>query len=91
MNKDELVDAIVAKTSLAKKDVDAVISGFVDEITAQLQKGEKVTLSGFGTFRVSDRAARTGINPRNPSEKIQIPATKTPKFKAGKTLKDAIK
>lgn len=91
MNKDELIQAIVGKTSLAKKDVESVFSALIEEITTQLQKGQKVAISGFGIFRVSERAARTGINPRNPSEKIQIPATKTPKFKAGKTLKDAVK
>ncbi len=91
MNKDELVQAVAAKTNLAKKDVENTVNSAIEVITAQLQKGDKVAISGFGIFRVTERAARTGINPRNPSEKIQIAATKTPKFKAGKTLKDAVK
>jgi len=90
VNKDALVHAIMAKTDLSKKDVEAVVESFVDEVTNELRKGNKVTLTGFGTFRVSDRAAREGINPQTKA-KITIPAMTVPKFTAGKALKEAVK
>jgi DNA-binding protein HU-beta len=90
VNKDALVHAIMAKTDLSKKDVEAVVESFVDEVTSELRKGNKVTLTGFGTFRVSDRAAREGINPQTKA-KITIPAMTVPKFTAGKALKEAVK
>lgn len=90
VTKDQLVDAIAGKTDLTKKDVEAVIEAFTDEVTSNLQSRNKVTLTGFGTFRTSDRAARQGINPQTKA-KIQIPAMTVPKFTAGKALKDAIK
>lgn len=90
VNKDALVHAIMAKTDLSKKDVEAVVESFVDEVTSELRKGNKVTLTGFGTFRVSARAAREGINPQTKA-KITIPAMSVPKFTAGKALKEAVK
>jgi len=90
VNKDSLVSAVVGKLDLSKKDVEAVIETIVDEITNSLRKGDKVTITGFGTFRVSNRAAREGINPQT-KEKITIPAMTVPKFTAGKTLKEAVK
>jgi len=90
VNKDALVSAVVGKLDLSKKDVEAVIETIVDEITNSLRKGDKVTITGFGTFRVSNRAAREGINPQT-KEKITIPAMTVPKFTAGKTLKEAVK
>lgn len=90
VNKDMLVQSIVAKTDLTKKDVEAVIEGMVDTITSELRGGNKVTLTGFGTFKVSKRAAREGINPQTKA-KITIPAMTVPKFTAGKTLKEAVK
>ena len=90
VNKDSLVHSIVEKTELSKKDVEAVIEAMVDEITLELTKGNKVTLTGFGTFKVSNRAAREGINPQTKA-KITIPAMTVPKFTAGKTLKEAVK
>lgn len=90
INKDTLVSAIVAKIDLSKKDVEAVIETMTDEITNALRRGDKVTLTGFGTFRVSERAEREGINPQTKA-KITIPAMKVPKFTAGKTLKEAVK
>ncbi len=90
INKDALVHAIVEKTELSKKDVEAVIETMTDQITAELGKGNKVTLTGFGTFKVSNRAAREGINPQTKA-KIMIPAMTVPKFTAGKTLKEAVK
>lgn len=90
VNKDALVHALVGKTELSKKDVEMVLESFVDMVTDELRKGNKVTLTGFGTFKVSSRAAREGINPQTKA-KITIPAMKVPKFTAGKTLKEAVK
>ena len=90
MNKTELVAAVAAKAALSKKDADAAVAAVVDAITGALADGEKVSLVGFGTFEVKERAARSGLNPRT-KEKIVIPASKAPAFKAGKALKDAVK
>ena len=90
INKDMLVHAIVEKTDLSKRDVSAVVEALMDVVTAELRAGNKVTITGFGTFRVSKRAARVGINPQTKA-KINIPAMTVPKFTAGKTLKDAVK
>ena len=89
MNKTELVAAMAKETNLSKKDVEAVLKSFIDVVSEELKKGEKVQLVGFGTFEVSERAAREGINPRT-RETIKIAAAKTPKFKAGKQLKDSL-
>ena len=90
VNKDALVAEISAKLDLSKKDVEAVIDTMVESITKSLQGGSKVTLTGFGTFKVSNRAAREGINPQT-KEKLQIPAMTVPKFTAGKALKEAVR
>jgi len=90
MTKDDIVEAIVKKTAITKKDASEALATVLGEITKALSKGEDVTLTGFGTFKVSTRAAREGRNPKT-GEKIKIPAMKTPKFKAGKGLKDAVK
>lgn len=90
ITKDGLVSAVSATTDLSKKNVDAVIDALIDEVTQQIRSGNKVTFTGFGTFRVADRAARSGINPQT-KEKITIPAMKVPKFTAGKALKEAVK
>lgn len=89
MNKTELVAAIAEKTELSKKDAEKALKAFTEVVTDELKKGEKIQLVGFGTFEVAERAAREGINPTT-KEKIQIPASKAPKFKAGKALKDMI-
>lgn len=86
-----MVNAIAAAAGITKKAAAASLEAVVDLVTAELKKGNNVTITGFGTFRVSKRAARTGVNPRNPSEKIKIPAMKIPVFKAGKALKDAVR
>jgi nucleoid DNA-binding protein len=91
MTKADMVNAIAAAAGITKKAAAASLEAFVDIITNELKKGNSVTITGFGTFRVSNRAARTGVNPRNPSEKINIPAMKIPAFKAGKALKDAVR
>ena len=89
MNKTELVAAIAEKAGLSKKDAEAAVKAFTEVITEELKKGEKVTMVGFGTFEVSERSARSGRNPRT-GETMTIAASKAPKFKAGKALKDAI-
>jgi len=90
MNKAELVASIAEKSELTKKDAEAALNGFVQSIEEALANGEKVQLVGFGTFEVRDRKAREGRNPRNPEEVIQIPASKAPVFRAGKSLKDIV-
>lgn len=77
--------------SFPKNEVERIILGALDAITEKLKQGEKVNLSGFGQFYTGNRSARTGVNPRNPKEKIQIPAVRVPKFRAGKNLKDRVK
>ena len=90
MNKTELVAAIAEKSGIAKKDAEKALAAFVDTVAAELKKGEKIQLVGFGTFEVRERAAREGINPLT-KEKIKIAASKSPVFKAGKAFKDSIK
>ena len=87
MNKTELVAAKAEQTNLSKKDAEAALKAFIDVVSEELKKGEKVQLVGFGTFEVSERAAREGRNPQT-GETMEIKASKTPKFKAGKALKD---
>jgi DNA-binding protein HU-beta len=90
INKGTLVASLAAKTDLSKKDVEMVVDALIEEITSQLQSRNQVAFTGFGTFSTSDRAARQGVNPKT-GEKIQIAATTVPKFKAGKSLKEAVK
>ena len=89
MTKAELVSAVAERTTLTKKDSDRAVSAVLDAITEALVAGDKVSLVGFGTFEVKDRAARKGINPRT-KEPMPIPASKLPAFKAGKALKEAV-
>ena len=89
MNKTELIAAVAQKAGLTKKDAERVVCATIDTITESLVKGEKVQISGFGIFEVKEREARVGRNPRT-KESIEIPATKTPAFKASKALKDAV-
>ena len=89
MKKAELVAAIAEKTELSKKDAEKAVKAFTEVVEEELKKGGKIQLVGFGTFEVAERAARTGINPST-KETIQIPASKAPKLKAGKALKDSI-
>jgi len=91
MTKQDLVNAAAAAAGVTKKDAAAVLDAVLMNVTKSLKKGENCTITGFGTFRISKRAARTGVNPRNPTEKIKIPAMKLPAFKAGKSLKDAVR
>ena len=89
MNKTELVTAIAEQAELSKKDSEKALKAFIDVVTDELKKGEKIQLVGFGTFEVIERAAREGRNPLT-GDKMQIKASKAPKFKAGKALKDAV-
>ena len=89
MNRTELVAAMAEKTQLSKKDAEAALKAFVDVVSEEMKKGEKVQLVGFGTFEVSERAAREGRNPQT-GETMTIAASKTQKFKAGKALKDLV-
>ncbi|MBQ1193451.1 MAG: HU family DNA-binding protein [Lachnospiraceae bacterium] len=89
MNKAELVAAIAAKTELSKKDSEKALKAFIDVVTEELKKGDKVQLVGFGTFEVAKRAAREGRNPQT-GKAMKIAASKAPKFKAGKALKDEV-
>ena len=89
MNKTELVAAIADEAGLSKKDAEKALKAFTDVVTEELKKGEKVQLVGFGTFEVSERAAREGRNPQTGAA-MKIAASKAPKFKAGKALKDSI-
>ena len=89
MTKADLVNSIAEKAGLNKAEAEKALKAFTDAVTGALKAGEKVSLVGFGTFSVGERAARTGQNPQT-GAKIQIPAAKVPKFKAGKALKDAI-
>ena len=89
MNKTELIAIVAEKAGLTKKDTERVVNACLDVITAALSQGDKVQISGFGTFEVKDREARIGRNPHT-KEAIEIPATKVPGFKASKTLKDTV-
>ena len=89
MNKTELIAVVAEKSGITKKDAERVVSATFETITAQLMKGEKVQISGFGIFEVKSREARVGRNPRT-KEAIEIPASKAPAFKASKALKDAV-
>lgn len=89
MNKTELVAAVAEQADISKKDAEKALKAFVDVVTEEMKKGEKVQLVGFGTFEVSERAAREGRNPQT-GKTMKIEACKAPKFKAGKALKDAV-
>lgn len=89
MNKTELIAAIAEQAELSKKDADKALKAFTDIVAEELKKGEKIQLVGFGTFEVTERAAREGRNPQT-NQPMSIPASKAPKFKAGKALKDAV-
>ena len=89
MNKKELVTAIATESGLTKADATKALDATVSSITSAMSKGESVTIIGFGTFKVSDRVARTGRNPQTGAE-MQIPAAKVPRFSAGKNLKESI-
>lgn len=90
MTKTELVNAVASKVGFTKADAGRAVDAVIDAIASALKKGDKVTVTGFGTFEVRARAARMGRNPQTGAP-LHIPATKTPAFKAGKSLKDAVR
>jgi DNA-binding protein HU-beta len=90
MNKAELVNAMATETGLTKKDVESVLNSFVNVVSGELAKKEKIQLVGFGTFETRERSARTGRNPQT-GEELKIAASVVPAFKAGKALKDKVK
>ncbi len=89
ISKADLVKELTESTGVSSKDVKAVVDGMMESVSSHLKQGDKVQLTGFGTFEVRERAARTGVKPGT-SEKIEIPASKAPAFKAGKGLKDQV-
>lgn len=89
MNRKELIESVAAKSGLTKKDCDAALEGLLSAVTEALQSGDSVKLTGFGSFEVKHRAARTGRNPQT-RETVEIPAQAVPVFKAGKVLKDSV-
>jgi DNA-binding protein HU-beta len=91
MTKSELIEAIASKTNLGRAQVESVLVSMEEEIIAKLKANEEVTLTSFGTFSSRIRKARLGVNPQKPTEKIQIPEVKVPKFKAGFGLKNSLK
>ncbi len=91
MSKQDIINAIADAAGITKRSAASALDALVTLVTKELKKGNSVTITGFGTFKVSNRAARTGVNPRNPTQRISIPAMKVPSFKAGKTLKDAVR
>ncbi len=91
MSKQDIINAIADAAGITKRSAGAALEALTTLVTNELKKGNSITITGFGTFRVSQRASRMGVNPRNPSQRISIPSMKVPAFKAGKTLKDAIR
>ncbi len=91
MNKATLIERLAAEAAVTKKQSEAMIDGLVKLIISELKAGNEVTITGFGTFLARKRHARGGVNPQNPTERIQIPEVTVAKFKTGKTLKDALK
>ena len=91
MTKQDFVSEVARRTGLTNKDAGKAVDAFLDTVTDTLRRRGDVTFTGFGKFSTSDRAARMGVNPRNPSEKVHIAAATVPKFSAGSTLKAAVK
>ena len=91
MTKQELIEAMAKDAGITKRAANDALNAMLNNVSNSLKRNAKVTITGFGTFSVSHRSARTGVNPRNPSQRIQIPAMKTPHFKAGKSLKQAVR
>ena len=91
MTKQEFVDKVASKSGLNKRDSANAVDAFLDAITDALRGGDTVNFTGFGKFSTQHRAARMGVNPRKPGEKVQIPASTVPKFSAGSSLKSAVR
>ena len=91
MTKQEFVDRLASKADLSRRDAAKAVDAFLDTVTESLRGGEEVAFTGFGKFSTQRRAARQGVNPRNPSEKVHIPAATVPRFSAGSQLKSAVR
>ena len=91
MTKQEFVSEVARRAQLSNRDAGKAVDAFLDAVTDALKRGGEVSFTGFGKFSTTNRAARTGVNPRNPSEKVHIPAARVPKFSAGSQLKSAVK
>lgn len=91
MTKQDLITTVASAAGISKRTAGESLDAFLYAITGELKRGKNVTITGFGTFRISKRVARMGVNPRNPTQRIQIPAMNVPAFKAGKSLKDAVR
>ena len=91
MTKQDFVDAVADSAGMSKREAGDAVDAMLDTITGALKKGDTITFTGFGKFSTANRAARMGVNPRNPGQKVQIPASTVPKFSAGSTLKQAVK
>lgn len=91
MHKEKLIEALAKKAGITKVRAEKFLNAFTDTVIARLKQGEKVAIAGFGTFSVKERPARLGVNPRNPSQKIQMPAVRVAKFKTGLRLRQAVK
>ena len=91
MTKSEFVDKVASTSGLSKKDADNAVNAVIKTIEDSLKSGDDVNFTGFGKFTTQERKARTGVNPRDPSQKVDIPAARVPKFAAGSTLKTAVK
>jgi DNA-binding protein HU-beta len=91
VTKQEFVDRVATKSGLSKRDASKAVDAFLDSVTEALKRGDSVSFTGFGKFSTAHRAARQGVNPRNPSQKVQIPAATVPRFSAGSSLKQALK
>jgi len=91
INKQEIVDVVTDQTRLARRDVEEVVNAFLELLINKLSLNEEINLSGFGKFEVRERKGRRGVNPRNPSQEIQVPSVRVAKFRPGKTLKEAVK
>ena len=91
MNKAELINQLAEKVGISKKQAEDMVDTFVHTVINTLKSGGEVTIAGFGSFSAKQRKGRTGVNPQNPTQKIQIPSVTVPKFKAGKNLKEALK
>jgi DNA-binding protein HU-beta len=91
VTKQDFIDRVAGKSDLSKRDAGKAVDAFLDTVTESLRRGDSITFTGFGKFSTAHRAARMGVNPRNPSEKVQIQASTVPKFSAGSALKQAVK
>ena len=91
MTKQEFVDRVASRSGLSRRDAGSAVDAVLDSITDALRGGEEISFTGFGKFSTQHRAARQGVNPRNPSQRVTIPAARVPKFSAGSSLKQAVR